>query len=66
MQGLRTYFDPEYLNMKAIPKVVPAEMVEWFNSPEGKSFKKEIAEDDATDAAVLEGFDQGPSAAYGK
>jgi imidazolonepropionase-like amidohydrolase len=60
MQGLRTYFDPEYLNMKAIPKVVPAEMVEWFNSPEGKSFKKEIAEDDATDAAVLEGFDQGP------
>jgi imidazolonepropionase-like amidohydrolase len=60
MQGLRAYFDPEYLNMKAIPKVIPAEMVEWFNSPEGKWFKKEIAEDDATDAAVLEGFDQGP------
>jgi hypothetical protein len=58
-QGLRAYFDPEYLNMQAIPKVIPAEMVEWFNSPEGKWFKKEIAEDDATDAAVLEGFDQG-------
>jgi imidazolonepropionase-like amidohydrolase len=60
MQGLRAYFDPEYLNMKAIPKVIPAKMMEWFNSPEGKWFKKEIAEDDATDAAVLEGFDQGP------
>jgi len=60
MQGLRAYFDPEYLNMKEIPKVIPAEMVEWFNSPEGKWLKKEIAEDDTTDAAVLEGFDQGP------
>jgi imidazolonepropionase-like amidohydrolase len=60
MQGLRAYFDPEYLNIKEIPKVIPAEMVEWFNSPEGKWFKKEIAEDDTTDAAVLEGFDQGP------
>jgi len=60
MQGLRAYFDPEYLNMKAIPKVIPAEMVEWFNSPEGKWFKKEIVPDDAPDAAVFEGFDQGP------
>ena len=60
MQGLRAYFDPEYLNMKAIPKVIPAEMLEWFDSPEGKWFKKEIAEDDTTDAAMLEGFDQGP------
>ena len=60
MQGLRVYFDPEYLNMKAIPKVIPAEMVAWFNSPEGKWFKREIAEDNAPDAAVLQGFDQGP------
>jgi hypothetical protein len=60
MQGLRAYFDSEYLNMKAIPKVIPAEMVAWFNSPEGKWFKREIAEDNAPDAAVLQGFDQGP------
>jgi hypothetical protein len=46
--------------MKAIPKIIPTEMVEWFNSPEGKWFKKEIAPDDAPDAAVFEGFDQGP------
>jgi imidazolonepropionase-like amidohydrolase len=60
IQGLRAYFDPEYLKMKAIPKIISAEMLEWFDSPEGKWFKKEIAEDDAPDAAVLEGFEQGP------
>jgi hypothetical protein len=60
MQGLRAYFDHEYLNMKAIPKVIPAELLEWFDSPEGKWFKKEIADADAPDAAVLEGFEQGP------
>ena len=60
MQGLRAYFDPGYLKMKAIPKVIPAEMLEWFESPEGKWFKKEIAEDNEPDAAVFEGFDQGP------
>ena len=60
MDGLRAYFDPEYLKMKAIPKVIPAEMLEWFESPEGKWFKKEVADDDAPDAAMREGFDQGP------
>jgi imidazolonepropionase-like amidohydrolase len=60
MGGLRAYFDPEYLSTKAIPKVIPAEMLEWFNSPQGKWFKKEIAPGEAPDAAVLERFDQGP------
>jgi imidazolonepropionase-like amidohydrolase len=60
MQGLRAYFDPEYLKIRAIPKVIPAEMLEWFDSPEGKWFKKEIAEDNAPDAAIREGIDQGP------
>jgi imidazolonepropionase-like amidohydrolase len=60
MDGLRAYFDPEYLKMKAIPNVIPAEMLAWFESPEGKWFKKEIAEDNAPDAAVREGFDGGP------
>ena len=60
MGGLRAYFDPQYLTMQTIPKVIPAEMLEWFNSPRGKWFKKEISEDDTPDAAVLEGFDDGP------
>src|ERR1035437_9554347 len=46
MGGLRAYFDPQYLTMEAIPKVIPAEMLEWFKSPQGKWFKKEISEGD--------------------
>jgi imidazolonepropionase-like amidohydrolase len=60
MQGLRAYFDPEYLKTRAIPDVIPAEMLAWFNSPEGKWFKKELAEDDAPDTAMFEGFERGP------
>lgn len=60
MGGLRAYFDHQYLSMEAIPKVIPAQMLEWFNSPQGKWFKKEISESDTPDAAMLEGFDAGP------
>lgn len=60
MQGLRAYFDPEYLKVEAIPKVVPKEMLEWFNSPEGKWFRKELADDDTPDAAMLNAYDRGP------
>jgi imidazolonepropionase-like amidohydrolase len=35
-------------------------MLDWFNSPSGKWFKKEISEGDAPDQAVLAGFDRGP------
>jgi len=37
MGGLRAYFDPEYLKMPAIPHVIPAALLAWFNS-EGKWF----------------------------
>jgi imidazolonepropionase-like amidohydrolase len=60
IQGLGAYFDPEYLKMKAIPKVIPGEMLAWFNSAEGKWFKKELDDDDTPDAAMLQGLDRGP------
>jgi len=60
MGGLRAYFDPQYLRMAAIPRVIPAPMLDWFDSPQGKWFKKEISEGVAPDAAVLQGFDDGP------
>jgi len=60
LQGLRAYFDPDYLRIEAISKIIPARMFEWFNSSEGKWFKKEIAEDDTPDTAMLEMYDQGP------
>ena len=60
MQGLRAYFDPEYLKIEAIPKVIPKEMLEWFNSPAGKWFKKELDDDETPDAAMLEMYERGP------
>jgi len=60
LQGLRAYFDPEYLKIEAVPKVIPKKMLEWFNSPEGKWFKKELVDDDTPDAAMLQMYDQGP------
>lgn len=60
MQGLRAYFDPEYLTLSAIPKVVPKEMLAWFDSPEGKWFKKELDDDNTPDAAMREMYEHGP------
>jgi imidazolonepropionase-like amidohydrolase len=48
------------LKREAIPKVIPKEMLEWFNSPEAKWFKKELVEDDMPDAAMLEMSERGP------
>jgi imidazolonepropionase-like amidohydrolase len=60
MGGLRAYFDPEYLKMPAIPYVIPAALLAWFNSPEGKWFKKEIDEDNTPDPDMREGLERGP------
>ncbi len=60
MQGLRAYFDPGYLQLSAVPKVVPKAMLAWFNTPEGKWFKAEIGEEGAPDAAMSAGFERGP------
>jgi imidazolonepropionase-like amidohydrolase len=60
LYGELAYFDPQYLKSPAIAKVVPAKMLEWFNSPEGKWFKKEIDDDETPDAAMIEGYEHGP------
>lgn len=60
LAGLTAYFDPEYLKTPGIPKVVPAEMLEWFKTSEGQWFKKELNESGSPDAAVLNGFEHGP------
>jgi imidazolonepropionase-like amidohydrolase len=60
LEGELAYFDPAYLKMSAIPEVIPKEMLDWFNSPEGKWFKKEIDDQDTPDAAMNEGYERGP------
>ena len=60
LYGEMAYFDPEYLKMKAVAKVAPKEMVDWFQSPAGKWFGKELNEDDEPDAAFVGEIEQGP------
>lgn len=59
LQGLRAYFDPEYLTMDALPKVVPRSLLAWFRAPEGAWFKRELADAGASDSAMREAFDTG-------
>jgi imidazolonepropionase-like amidohydrolase len=61
IQGFRAYFDPEYLQTKAVAKVIPAKLLTWFNSTEGKWFKQElVAGAPMSDDAARQGFDRGP------
>ena len=60
LYGELAYFEPQYLKMDAIEKVTPKEMLEWFQSPEGKWFGKELNEDGAPDATILKEYEQGP------
>jgi len=56
LYGLRAFFDPAYLGDPALRKVMPASMLAWFATPEGKWFKEEVGEGEA-DEEVLKGFD---------
>lgn len=60
LEGERVYFEPDYLRSEAIGKVIPKEMVAWFNAPEGKGFKKELVDDNTPDAVMAEGYEKGP------
>jgi len=60
LYGLEAYFDPEYLKNPAVGKVVPKAMADWFQSPEGKWFGKELNDDDTPAAIVTQHFEQGP------
>jgi imidazolonepropionase-like amidohydrolase len=60
LEGERVYFEPDYLKTEAIRKVVPKEMLAWFNTPEGKGFKKDLVDDDTPDAVMAQMYDKGP------
>jgi imidazolonepropionase-like amidohydrolase len=60
LYGEMAYFDPEYLKMKAIAKVTPKEMADWFQSPAGQWFGKELNEDNEPQAAIAGELEQGP------
>jgi hypothetical protein len=60
IEGLRVYFDPQYLARPAIPRVIPPAMLAWFKSPAGGWFRSEVADSGMTDSAERAGIDRGP------
>jgi imidazolonepropionase-like amidohydrolase len=60
LHGLLAYFDPEYLKDPAVEKVAPKAMIEWFASPEGKWFGKELNGSGATDTVITQAYEKGP------
>jgi hypothetical protein len=60
IEGLRVYFDPQYLAIPAIPRVIPPAMLAWFKSPAGAWYRSEIADSGMTDSAERAGWDRGP------
>src|SRR6202035_222795 len=58
LEGLRAYFEPEYLKTEAIRRVVPGEMLAWFDTPAGKAFKKDLVDDDTPDAVMAQAYDK--------
>jgi len=59
LEGERVYFEPDYLKSPALSKVVPKDLLAWFDTPDGKAFKKSLV-DDETDAMMREMYDQNP------
>jgi imidazolonepropionase-like amidohydrolase len=60
LEGERVYFEPDFLNSPAVANVVPKALLDWFNSPEGKWFGKELNEDHLPDEQFRKIYDAGP------
>jgi len=60
LEGERAYFEPDYLQSAVIRKVVPADLLAWFGTPEGQGFKKELVDGETPDAAMRQMYDAGP------
>jgi imidazolonepropionase-like amidohydrolase len=60
LYGLMAYFDPEYFKLDGTAKVTPKELLDWFQSPEGKWFGKELNDDGTPDGTMIERLERGP------
>jgi len=58
LYGELAYFESDYLGTKDHSKVVPKEMLAWFETPQGKWFGKELNPGGMTDAAFVPDHEQ--------
>ncbi|HVM93555.1 MAG TPA: amidohydrolase family protein [Terriglobales bacterium] len=60
INGEGAYFDPEYLKMPEVAKVVPKSLLDWFGTPQGKWFGNELNDEKKPDADMIAMFEHGP------
>jgi imidazolonepropionase-like amidohydrolase len=54
MAGLRAMFDPDFLNDPNLQATVPAALIEWYKSEEGRWFARELQKDfDGLEEAII-------------
>ncbi len=54
MAGLRAMFDSEFLNDPNLQAVLPTALIEWYKSPEGRWFARELQKDfDGLEEAII-------------
>ncbi len=41
LEGERVYFEPDYLKSPGLSKVVPKDLLAWFDTPDGKAIQEE-------------------------
>lgn len=58
LYGEEVYFDPQYLKMDSISKVVPQALLQWYQSPDGKWFGKIVNENNRPDQELLNLYEQ--------
>jgi imidazolonepropionase-like amidohydrolase len=45
LEGMRLMYDPEFLDDPALAAVIPAELIDWYRSDEGRWFAEELRAD---------------------
>jgi imidazolonepropionase-like amidohydrolase len=60
LYGEMAYFDPDYLKMPALAQVAPKSLLDWYHTPDGAWFGRELNEDHKSDADFIKMYDQGP------
>jgi hypothetical protein len=57
--GEQMYFDSQFLSRKELARVVPADLLEWYGTPEGQWFKNELNRNNVPDKVMYDGYENG-------
>ena len=60
LYGESAYFDKAYLDLPELHKVVPDKLIEWFRTPEGQAFKKQVSDGSVPDEDMAGIYALGP------